>query len=94
MSQTHSLTHLLTGGVLALLAISTLSVDRFARSLRFCHVEYDEEGIYYGFMANSRVLQIKSLKVGKYLNLNFYSDFFYMKSIVTPNLLIFVCPSV
>ncbi len=36
MSQTHSVT-----GRLVVSAISTLSVDRFGRSLRFCNLEFE-----------------------------------------------------
>ncbi len=39
MSQTYSL----TTSCLALSTISSLFVDRFGRSLRFCHVEIDKE---------------------------------------------------
>ena len=51
MSQTQPLTpshrHSLTGR-LAISAISLLFVDRFGRSLRFCHLEFVKEEIYDG----------------------------------------------
>ena len=31
--------------------------DRFGRSLRFCHLEFDKEAISDGFMAHSRVFR-------------------------------------
>ncbi len=37
----------------ALSAIYQLFVDRFRRSLRVCHLEFDEEAISNGFMAHS-----------------------------------------
>ena len=51
MSQTHSLTH----KCLAFLAKYPLFVDRFGRSLRFSHLEFDKEAISEYFMAHSRV---------------------------------------
>ena len=31
--------------------------DRFGRSLQFCSLEFDNEAIYDGFMAHSRVFR-------------------------------------
>ncbi len=45
MSQTHSVTPSFPGR-LAISDISPLFVDRFGRSLRFCHLEFDKEAIY------------------------------------------------
>ncbi len=42
---THRLTNSLTIERLAFSAISPLFVDRFKRSLRFCHLELDEKAI-------------------------------------------------
>ncbi len=36
--------------------MSPLLVDRFGRSLRFCHQEFDQEAISDDFMEHSRVL--------------------------------------
>ena len=44
-------------GRLALSAISPVFVDRFGYSLRFCHLEFDDEAIYDGFIAYIRVFR-------------------------------------
>ncbi len=51
MSQTPSLTH----GKFSFSAIFSLFVDRFGRSLRFCHLEFDKE-------ANSNVYKSESAR--------------------------------
>ncbi len=52
MSQTHSLTALF-----AVSAISLLFVDRFGRSFRLCHLEFDKIAMYDSFMAHSHVFR-------------------------------------
>ncbi len=44
-------------GRLAFSTIYPLFVDRFGRSLWFCHLDFDEEAIYGGFMAHSCVFR-------------------------------------
>ena len=46
-------------GRLAFSAISPLLVDRFGRSLRSYHLEFDNEAIDDGFMPHSRVLGVR-----------------------------------
>ncbi len=50
MSQTHSLMRRLAVSVL-----SPLVVDRFGRYLRICHLEFNEEAISDGCMAQYRI---------------------------------------
>ena len=57
MSQTPSVTHSLTER-LALSAIYLLFVDRFRRSLLFCHLKFNKEAISDGIIAHSRILVI------------------------------------
>ena len=66
MSQTHSLT-----GRLAILAISPLFVDRFGRSLLFCHLEFDEEAMYDDLRSEKAAL-LWSYKQYNYLIYKFY----------------------
>ncbi len=54
MLQTQSLTH----KCLAFSSLTPLFVDRFGRSLGFCHPEVDKEAISDGFMAHSRVFRM------------------------------------
>ena len=42
--------------ILTSLSISPLFVDRFGRSLRFCHLELDKEATSDGCMSHFRVL--------------------------------------
>ena len=44
---------------LTLLAIFPKFVDRFGRSLRFCHLEIDEEAISDGFMGHFLLFNFK-----------------------------------
>ena len=53
---TDSLSHSLAGR-LSVLAISPLFVNILRRSLRFCHLEFDERDITDGFMAHYPVFR-------------------------------------
>ncbi len=55
MSETHYLKLSLTGH-LAISALSPLFVDRFGRSLLFCHQEFDKEVMYEGFKSEKAEL--------------------------------------
>ena len=56
-------------------------VDRFGRSLRFCHLEFDMEAISDGFMVHIRVLG-EGMIFSNYRELSFYGPsgpyFYYM----------------
>ncbi len=52
LQQKNVYTHCSLEGRLSLSAISLL--DRFKRSLRFCHLEFDEKAIFDGFMQHFR----------------------------------------
>ena len=45
-------------GRLTFSTISPLFVDRFKRSLRFGHLQFDQEAISRGFMSHSRVFRV------------------------------------
>ncbi len=52
LNRSHRLTH----RTFISIGHASLFVDRFRRSLRFCHGEFDKEAISDGFMAHYRVL--------------------------------------
>ncbi len=58
MSQTHSITQSLMGGI-ALSVIPPVFVDRFGRSLEIFHLEFDEKAICDSFMAHFHVFSFE-----------------------------------